>query len=208
MRNSGLILIALVFFFIVNTTYYWETKIGALVFPAFLFLVLIYLILIIVLIRQLILLFGEKPASKIRLLKVILLIAVLVLTGYKPSGLIDFEKIDTSSDLLIARREGTASCSTVFRLKQDSGFTIRDICFGVTETVGKYHIVNDTIYLTYGQNIKWKDLKYRFAVIEEAEHYTDHPLVLKLYKHKQDTSGYRYFITKNNLGIQIKKPVR
>lgn len=207
MKNSGLIVATLIFFFIVNTIYFWETRIGALAFPAFLFLVFIYLILILVLVRQLILLFTEKPASKLRIFQVVLLIIVLLLTGYKPSGLIDFEKIDTA-DLLVARKKGTANCNTTLRLKPDSGFTIRDICFGVTETRGNYHIVNDTIYFTYGQNIKWKDLKYRFAVIAEAEHYTAYPLVLKLYKDNQDTTGYYYFITKNNLGIKIKEPTR
>lgn len=108
MKNSGLIVTTLIFFFIVNTIYFWETSIGALAFPVFLFLVFIYLILILVLVRQLILLFTEKPASKLRIFQVVLLIIVLLLTGFKPSGLIDFEKIDTA-DLLVARKKGTAN---------------------------------------------------------------------------------------------------
>ena len=95
----------------VNTTYYWEGKLGLFAFPAFLLLVVIYAGLGITLVKQLYFLIKEKFVDYQRLLKVGLLTIVLVLTFYKPFGLIDFDKLE-GGDILIAEREGSANCMT------------------------------------------------------------------------------------------------
>lgn len=204
MKNKGPIIITAIFFLVVSTTYYWEGKLGILAFPAFLVLVVLYLGITIALFRQIYFLINEKFADKQRLFMVGLLTIILLLTFYKPFGLIDFDKLE-GEDVLIARREGSANCMTTFKLKDDFTFRERNVCFGVTEVIGTYRVSNDTIYFERVKRGKQEDIMYEFAVIEELELYTENPIALKLCKNKNDTIGFYYFIGKNELNIKPKK---
>ncbi len=204
MKNKGLFITTIIFFLTINTKYYWEGKLGLFAFPAFLILVVIYFGLAIALVRQIYFIVKEKFTNKARLLTIGFLTIVLVLTFFKPSGLIDFDKLE-GEDILVAQREGAANCMTTFKLKNDFTFREQNVCFGVTEVIGTYRISNDTIYFESVKRGKQEDIKYEFAVIEELEHYTENPLALKLYKDKNDTIGLNYFIGKNKLKINPKK---
>lgn len=120
-NNKRLIITALVFFLIVNTQYYWEGKLGLFAFPTFIILVIVYLGLVIALGQQIYLATKQKFRENGRLLAVLLLIFVLVLTYYKPYGLVHFEKFEVD-DLLVAQREGSANCMIIFKLKDDLSF--------------------------------------------------------------------------------------
>lgn len=189
------------FFIIVNTTFYWEGKLGLLAFPVFIFLAVSYFGLLIVLIRQLLISFKEKFKNKSRFLPIGLLAVVLVLTFYKPFGFINFDKFE-GENLLIAQREGAANCMTTFKLKDNNTFKERNVCFGVSEVIGTYQISNDTIHLENVKHGKQEDIKYEFGVIEELEYYTENKYALKLFKNKKDTIGFNYFISKNDLSIK------
>lgn len=193
----------------VNTTYYWEGKLELFAFPTFLLLVIVYFGLGIALIKQIFFLIKEKFADKQRLLKVGFLTVVLVLTFYKPFGLIDFDKFE-GGDLLIAEREGSANCWTTLKLKDDYTFRERIGCFGVSEIKGTFKIANDTIYFDNIQLGRHGESFYKFAVIKPSNF--DNPKILgdlMRYTDLTDTVGHFLWITKNELSkLKDKKPNR
>lgn len=169
MKNKGIIITTLVFFLLVNTTYFWENKLGLLAFPAFLFLVLVFLVLLSVLLQQFFFAIKEKFAGRQRLLIIVLLAIVLGFVFLKPDGLIAFNKFD-GNDILVAEREGAANCMTTFKLKENNKFTEKSVCFGMTEIKGNYKIINDTIYFENVETGRDKDEFYMFAVIRPSKY--------------------------------------
>jgi len=207
LKNKGLLITTIIFFLLVNTAYYWEGKLGFFVIPALLILGLIYLALGIALIRQIYFWSKEKFKDKTRLINIGVLTAILTLTFLKPSGLIDFDKLE-GENVLVAEREGAADCMTTIKFKDNFTFTERSVCFGITEIRGNYHLQNDTIYfdnVSVGSNEK--DF-YKFAVIEPSKFNKDGKhFDLIQYKSLEDTSGHELWITKNDLSkLKDKKP--
>jgi len=204
LKNKTIIIITIIYFSIINTTYYWEGKLGILAFPAFFFLFTTFLIFLVILGIQCYFLIQEKLANKQRLFLVIFLTVILSLIYYKPFGLIEFNKFEAKT-VLEAQREGAANCKTTFKLKNDFTFKEKNVCFGITEVTGSYKVINDTIYFENIEKGKEEDAKYTFGIIEELKTYTENRFALKLYKNKLDTIGLRYFIEKNELQINPKK---
>jgi hypothetical protein len=199
LKNKGLFITTIFFFLTVNTTYYWEGKLGLLAFPAFLVLVVIYFGLSIALVRQIYLAVKEKLVDKFRLLLIGLLTIVLALTIIKPSGLVNFDKLE-GDNLLIAEREGVANCTTTLKLKNNFTFRERNVCFGVTEIKGNYYLQNDTIYFENVRVGRHENEFYKFAVIEPSKFNKDGKYFdLTRYKSLTDTVGHKLWITKNDL---------
>jgi hypothetical protein len=199
MKQKGLIIITIAFFLIVNTTYFWEGKLGLFAMPTFLILVLVYLGLAIVLLRQLYFVFKEKFADKFRLLTLGLLAAVLSLTFFFPFGVIDFDRL-SGDDLLVAQREGAANCMTTFKLKSNKTFIEKSVCFGVTEIKGNYKLVHDTIYFQNVELGRHEDGFYKFAIIRPSKYNKDSKhFDLVRFKDFSDTAGHVLWIVKNNL---------
>ncbi len=209
MKNKGLFITTIAFFLLINTTYYWEGKFGLFAFPAFILLAVVYAGLAIALVRQIYFLIKEKFSDKQRLFKVGLLTIVLALTFYKPFGLIDFDKLE-GGDLLIAEREGAANCMTTLKLKDDFTFRERNVCFGVTEIKGNYHLENDTIYFDNVNIGRHEDEFYKFAIVKPSKFNKDGKhFDLTRYKSLTDTVGHELWITKNELNkLKDKKPNR
>mgnify|MGYP003615963902 CR=1 FL=1 len=209
MKKYGLILTTIIFFLVVNTSYYWEGKLGLLAFPSFILLILIYFGLGIALIRQLYLIIKEKFGNKLRLLTIGLLVFVLIITFLRPNGLINFDKLE-GCDILVAEREGAANCMTTLKLKDDFTFRERNVCFGVTETKGKYHIKNDTIYFDNVNIGRHLDEYYSFGVVKPSKFSKDGKhFDFVRYKSLTDTLGHELWITKNELNkLRDKKPNR
>lgn len=209
LKNKGLLITTIVFFLIVNTTFYWEGKLGLFAFPAFLVLVVIYLGLAVALVRQIYLALKEKLSDKSRLLLIGLLTTVLALTFIRPFGLVNFDKLE-GDNLLIAEREGAANCMTTLKLKDDNTFRERNVCFGVTEIKGNYHILNDTIYFDNVSVGRHENEFYKFAVIKPSKFNKDGKhFDLTRYKSITDTVGHELWITKNDLNkLKDKKPNR
>jgi hypothetical protein len=182
----------------VNTTYYWEGKLGILTFPAFLILVIVFVGLFITLLRQLYFATKEKFKDKQRSYKIALLTVVLTLTIFKPFGLVDFDKLK-GADILIATREGGGNCTTTLKLKENYEFRQRDVCFGVSEVKGTYRISNDTIYFETSDFNKGKNKYYDFAVIRPTKYgMEDNKFDLVLFN-KNDTLGHKLYVIKNEI---------
>jgi hypothetical protein len=209
LKNKRLIITTIIFFLIVNTTYYWEGKLGLFHFPVFLILVVIYFGLGLALIRQIYFIIREKFTDKTRLINIGPLTIVLTLTFLKPFGLIDFEKLE-SDNILVAEREGSANCMTTLKLKDDFTFSERSVCFGVTEIKGEYHIQNDTIYFDNVSLSRDENEFYKFAIIEPSKFDKDGKhFDLTRYKSLTDTIGHELWITKNELNkLKSKKQNR
>ena len=209
MKNRGLLITTIIFFLIVNTTYYWEGKLGLFAFPVFLILVIIYFGLAISFIRQIYFGIREKLKDKSRLLIILLLALVLTFTFFKPFGLINFDELE-GDNLLIAEREGAANCMTTFKLKDNFTFRERNVCFGVTEIKGNYHLQNDTIYFDNVSVGRHENEFYKFAVIKPSKFNKDGKhFDLTRYKSLTDTVGHELWITKNDLNkLNEKKPNR
>ncbi|MBK8353750.1 MAG: hypothetical protein IPL21_19505 [Saprospirales bacterium] len=147
MKNKRLIISTVIFFLTVNTTYYWESKLGIFAFPVFLILAVVYFVLVIALLRQIYFVVKEKFSDKTQLLIIGFLTLLLTLTFFRPFGIVNFNKLERG-DILVAEREGAVNCMTTFKLKDNFTFSERNICFGVTEIKGKYYLQYDTIFLT------------------------------------------------------------
>ncbi|MGX7688144.1 hypothetical protein ACWA1C_13355 [Flectobacillus roseus] len=209
MKNKGLLITTIIFFLTVNTTYYWEGKLGLFAFPAFLILTVIYLELGVLLIRQIYFLVREKFTDKTRLINIGLLTIVLTLTFLRPFGLIDFDKLE-GDNVLVAEREGAANCMTTLKLKDDFTFSERSVCFGVTEIKGNYHLQNDTIYFDNVDVGRHENEFYKFAIIKPSKFNKDGKhFDLTRYESLTDTVGHELWITKNDLNkLKDKKPNR
>jgi hypothetical protein len=209
LKNKGLIITTIIFFLLVNTTYYWEGKLGLYAFPTFIFLAILFVGLIIALLRQIYFILKEKFTKRHRLYLVGLLTIVLSLTVYKPFGLVDFDNLE-GGDLLIAEREGAANCMTTLKLKDDLTFRERNVCFGVGEIKGSYHLQNDTIYFDKVQFGRHENEFYEFAVVTPSKFDKDEThFNLTRYKNMSDTVGHELWITKNELfKLKTDKPNR
>ena len=209
MKNKGLFITTIIFFLLVNTTYYWEAKLGLFAVPSFILLLAVYFGLVIALLRQIYLLVKEKFQQKHRFVLIALLTTVLVLTYFKPLGLVDFDKLE-GPDVLVAEREGAANCLTTLKLKDDYTFRERIGCFGISEIKGTFSVVNDTIYFDNIQLGRHEESFYKFAVIKPTK-FTNPKISGDLirYKDLSDTVGHFLWITKNELGkLKDKRPNR
>jgi len=190
-RNKILPITIIIFFLIINTSYFWVGKMGLLTFPIFLLLVVIYLTLFVIFIVQFYRVVKEKFKNKFRVFNIGFLAIVLILTFLFPSGFINFERFE-SKDVLIAQHIGGGNCNTTIKLKEDLTFVKKTVCFGIEKTKGTYHISNDTIYFLKGKG----NLEYDYyAVIEELEFHDN----LQLFKNKNDTIGCNFNISINDL---------
>jgi hypothetical protein len=97
MKNRGLIILTAIFFLLVNTTYYWEGKLGAFAMLSTLLLVTVFFGLLVALLRQIFLTIKEKFRDRNRFLLVVLLTIVLGLTYFRPFGLVDWSQSVSSS---------------------------------------------------------------------------------------------------------------
>ena len=192
-KNNILISITIIFFLVVNTSYYWKSNLGFITLPISLILFLIYLVICIVTIRYLYFAFNERFKNKDRMFSIGLLLIVLTLTFIKPFGIIDFEKFE-SKNILIAEREGVAGCSMTLKLKENKKFTAKSVCFGMTETIGCYDIKNDTIHFYDVELGRDEDEFYKFAVLKPSKinHFS-----LLCHKSKNDTIGHGLKVTLN-----------
>ncbi|RXR31250.1 hypothetical protein EQG68_10205 [Flavobacterium piscinae] len=196
MKNKGLLLAIILYFLIVNTSYFWESHLGLLAFPFYLILGVVYLGFIFVFIRNIYFLIKENFSEKKRFITCGLLLLVLTLTFLKPKGIFDFERLE-SSNILEAQSEGAANCTTVIKLKKDYTFNKRSICFGVSKVKGNFIFQNDTIYFKNIQLGKLDTEFYSFAVIEPDEfNKMNKHFILKCFKNKTDSTGTKLNITK------------
>lgn len=200
MKYKGVIIAISFLFLIINTIYFWEGKLGLFAFPVFLLLGVFYVVLTIILFRQVFLVFKERFSDRKRVIISALLFVVLLLTFFKPTGLIDFDHL-VGKDLLIAGREGGGNCTTTLKLKDNYTFRERNVCFGVTEIKGSYELKGDSIIFKDIESRRQSEY-YSYALIKSANFQNKMIIgTLVLYKNKSDSIGHELFITKDDLKL-------
>jgi hypothetical protein len=187
---------SVVFFIVINTSYYWEPKLGLLAFPSLALLLLIYMILLVIFLQHIFLIIKEKFANRQRITVNAVLFLVLVLTFFKPNGLIKFDKL-SGEDLLVAQREGAANCMTTLKLKDNNKFIETTICFGITEVKGSYKKKGDTIFFNTIDLGRYNSSYYSYAVIKRKDTPNKNMVgeIIK-YRSEKDTVGNVLWIIK------------
>lgn len=182
-----------------NTTYFWEGKIGMFAMLTFLLLILYFLVLTGFLIRQIFLARNEGYKNRKRLFLIGFMTIVLSAFFFYPGGLINFENFESNS-ILIAQDKGAANCMTTLKLREDMTFIQRNVCFGVTEITGTYNIKGDTIFFDKISLGRHESEFYKFAVIKNRETKSENYFgALVRFKDYVDTIGSALYITKNEL---------
>ena len=184
------------FFLVVNLNHFWEGRLGILAFPVFIFLALAFLVLAIIGIIQIGKAINEKFVNKIRNWTIGIMIIGLGLIFIKPSGIINFDKLE-GENLFIAQREGAANCMTTFKLKPNNKFKERSVCFGVSEVRGNYEIRNDTIFFSSVSVPRGGEEYYEYAIIQKSK-YNDKEALFR-FRSTADTTGNELWITKNEI---------
>lgn len=199
MKYKGLLIATLVFFLLVNTAYYWESKIGIYAMITFMLLVIYFGILAILLLIQMYSLVKERLRNRQRLILTGTMIMVLSLTYAYPGGFINFENFESRS-LLMARREGSANCMTVLKLREDHSFVEQSVCFGMSEVTGTYTVKNDTVFFENISSGRQAHVFYKFAIIKNTGTPNGQYLgELVRFKNDTDTIGIALWIIKNDL---------
>jgi hypothetical protein len=198
MRKHKLLLTtALIFFLLVNTTYYWEGMLGAWAMLAGIGLFLTFVILVVALLRQTYLICKEQGKQRSRFYLIGILTTVLATSAFLP-GLINPEQFE-AEDLLIAQRPGVAACSTLLKLKADNTFYIREICFGVDKITGTYTIRKDTI-MFHCQRMRDTNKTFAFGLLKPGILPNNTGLGdILLYKNSKDTLPNILAVRKNEL---------
>ena len=200
MKHKGLFIAALVFFLLVNMTYYWEGHMGGFALITFFLLVAYFLLLIIFLFTQSFFAIKENFINKQRIVLIGTMTAVLVLSFCYPSGIINFERFESKS-IFIAQREGVANCMTTLNLRINKTFIEKTVCFGVTETTGTYNLKGDTIFFENISLGRHANHYYKLAVIKAGKG-KNHLGDLVRYRDYSDTTGMFLSIIKNDLTTQ------
>lgn len=204
-RFIRLIIVALVFLLIANTTYFWEPELESLGLLAIPLLGVFYIIIAAFFVRNLILLFKEKFRDRRRCIAAVVLFVVLFLTFLRPV-IIDFDKL-AGKNLLIAEKEGAANCMTRLKLKDNNTFVEENICWGISHIKGTWEKKGDTLLFNRIHPNRHQDEFYMYAVIGKADRQNEGRMVqhiiggLVLYKDKKDTTGHILWITKNDFPL-------
>ncbi|PKK37857.1 hypothetical protein BWI96_05195 [Siphonobacter sp. SORGH_AS_0500] len=192
-----LLLFTILYFFIVHTSYFWSGRLNVFFLPVFLSLVISYVVLVVNLFIQIYKSISERFHNKIRIQVIEIMFPLLFLTFIFPEGVIDFSKYE-GVDVLVATYEGVANCTDTITLK-DSGLTkSKSVCFGITEDIGEYSFINDTIYISYKKSIFSKERTYKFGIIRRHP-FTKEKDNLIVFSDKKDSVVMTYLIRKNLL---------
>ncbi len=199
MKNNKLLIAALVFFVLINTTYFWYGNLGIWAMPIFLVLVAFYLALA----GGFLWVLYQAAQSRFQCKKQLAVLgftaAVLVATFLFPRGIIGFGQMEGKT-LLTANAEGAANCLTTFKLLEGQRFMESSVCFGTSEVWGRYTQKGDTLFFHDVKLSRSNEPYYQFAVIKLG---VDKGVVISniLYRYKDanDTMPRMLWIRENNL---------
>lgn len=195
MQRKIIVSFIIIFFIIINLTYFWETKFGSISMPIFVILMGVFFVLVLVLLQQIILAIRENFRLSSRNSLIVFMAIILALIYCHPNGIIDFEQWE-GKDVLIAQREGNANCMTTFKLKQNHNFVEKRVCFAFSKITGKYEIRNDTIFFSEVKIPQGKQPYYKYALITKS---VDNKHILQQYPDSIDSGSYELWITKDEI---------
>ena len=196
LKSKGLIITTIAFFLIVNSSHFWEGGMGIWAFPSFTFLAIVYLVLLIICLVQIGKGIKEKFSSRNRIWTIGIMSIGLSLIFLKPHGILNFDKLE-GENLFIAQSEGAANCMTTFKLKTNNEFKERSVCFGVSETNGRYEIKNDTIFFSEVEVSRGAEEYYKFGILKKSKFRNEKALFR--YRNQSDTIGHELSIMKNEI---------
>lgn len=176
--------LTLILFLIINTSYFWEGEFGILTFPIFIILFILFFLLCAELIRQIYISIRDKFAEKRRNFLLVFMIISLTLILIKPTGIINFEKLE-GENFYFAQAEGAANCTSTLKLKKSNKFIYESICFGMEKTKGNYVIDKNTIYF---KNFDKDKFQFKFGKISNS--------TIDLYREKNDKNPFSIPIIK------------
>lgn len=184
-KKKALGIVSVIFFLLVHSMGLWEGYSRLFSFVALPLFALTYLILTLLLLREIINAIYLKFASKRQNITIILLLAVLGLTAWRPFGIINFSSFEAKA-VLIAQREGVASCTETLYLKENGRFRHRSVCFGIQENTGDYTLANDTVYFSNARG--WR---FSYGVIHRCTNGGTTPTnCLSLYQSTSDKEPF------------------
>ncbi len=196
MKNK-LIVSSLAFFILVNTSYYWGSLSGLWDVGIALALLITFIYLGLILLIQIFQIFKNRFNDKRKNINVIILAVILTTTGFFPFGLINFENFE-GQDLIVAQREGAANCMTTLKLKTDTRFVEKSVCFGVKRIKGTYKFSGDSVILYYPKNNENEN--FEFGIIHLDTNYIPNALGhFDLYKSNKDKTPLSLLIIKYEL---------
>jgi hypothetical protein len=199
MKQKRLLVATVVFFLIINTTFLWEAQLGWFHLLLSIFLFFYFLVLSGFLVGQLFAAYDEKLKDKRRLYLLAMLVFTLVSTVLYPKGMINLDNWG-SPTVLIAQMEGAANCTTTLKLKKDNTFVERIICFGITESKGRYHMKGDSIFFHSVESGRNNGNFYKYAVLKRPAIKSQGNLgALECYERLTDTIGLPMMIIKDKL---------
>lgn len=200
MKYKKVFIGGIVFFVLLNLSFFIEGLLGFLALPALLFMFSYFLILIGCFFYHAVYMIKERFRYKQRNIIVSLLFLIIGMTIYEPNGFLNYEVLNGKS-ILSASQEGAANCTVNLNLYPNNIFTCTDICFGVHTVIGKYEIEKDTIFFNnIYVNMREKFFDYAVYSPEECYFSNGKKGIIKLYKNKSDSiTSYQLCITNKEI---------
>ena len=172
----------LILFLLINTSYYWEGEFGFLSFLIFIILFIWFCILSIELIRQVYISSENRFNDKLRNYLIGFMILCLTLIIIKPTGIINFDKLE-GENLFFAQAEGAANCTSTLKIKKDNNkFSYESICFGIEKTKGTYKIIDRIIYF---DDYDKRKFNFIYGKIDKNKGF------IALYRSKNDSNPFQ-----------------
>ena len=197
-KHKRLLIATVILFIIVNSAYFWESNIGAWAMLTTIMLFIYFLFLFTCLLSQIIELIKERLKDRFRIYLVTIMILSLSTIAFRPSGIVDFERLLEGKDLLIAFSEGVANCTTTIKLKENNKFTINVHCFGTSENYGTYTLNKDSLTLRYAHNTDTGSFTFGVIKPDTIGSNKSHKSLM-MYQSVNDTTPIEFTIVKNDL---------
>jgi hypothetical protein len=198
-KNKKLLIVSLICFIGINTSYFWDSYARVLFLPLALACFITLVIAFLLLLRQIYMVVRERFADKSRLYTTIAITVLLALIVIEPFGIIDYEKLEGKS-IFSAGYKGVASCSSALKLTADHKYFVRGVCFGVEHLSGTYTVANDTIRFNSPASGRSNGY-YEFGVIKMLSNPPGSHIIgeLRLYRSVKDSMPLPMGVTLNEL---------
>lgn len=196
MKDKSLLKYTVIFFLIVNTSHFWEGKLGLFAMVSNLILIGAFLILGITILFQIRYSIKEEFENRERMILIGIMSVVLICVYCKPRGIIDFNKFE-GKNLFVAERTAGGNCYTKLQLKENLDFIEKSYCFGVHEVRGKYEIKEDSVFFKDKKGRVITDF-YKFGIIQKVDTIYNYPNgTIFLYESGEESNFL--FITENGI---------
>ncbi|PZU84957.1 MAG: hypothetical protein DI529_10605 [Chryseobacterium sp.] len=134
------------------------------------------------LIRQVYISSENRFNDKLRNYLIGFMILCLTLIIIKPTGIINFDKLE-GENLFFAQAEGAANCTSTLKIKKDNNkFSYESICFGIEKTKGTYKIIDRIIYF---DDYDKRKFNFIYGKIDKNKGF------IALYRSKNDSNPFQ-----------------